>query len=233
MGFQYADIIILALVAIFVALRLRNSLGKDIGERPDISKLRKQLGQELEEKIVNLPTAKNAEQKDKNNIANGEEATDEEEQSLVDNPDAAKQLLAIKQLDANFSVRSFLNGAKAAFEWVLRAYNEGDRQTLQRLMSPEIYKEFEQALAQHEEQQHKPQTTLVAITDAKITRAELVQEYVARIAVRFTSEQIYVVHDSEGNIIEGDPSIVQKVEDEWLFEHDMRSRDPNWTIIET
>jgi len=46
-------------------------------------------------------------------------------------------------------------------------------------------------------------------------------------------EQIHLVRDETGIILEGDVSARQVVEDEWVFTRDMKSASPNWTIIET
>ena len=55
----------------------------------------------------------------------------------------------------------------------------------------------------------------------------------ARVTVRFTSEQINVTRDAEGNVVEGDPRQIETVIDLWTFERDTRSRDPNWQLVET
>jgi predicted lipid-binding transport protein (Tim44 family) len=51
--------------------------------------------------------------------------------------------------------------------------------------------------------------------------------------VRFTSEQVNVVRDAEGKVLEGDPGTAEEVVDIWTFERDTRSADPNWTLAET
>lgn len=228
MGFQFADIIILALIAVFVILRLRNTLGKDLGDRPDTSRLRKQLGADTEERVIPMPGIDRKPVEDK-------KPEDEDELALAElqDPDVAKQLLVLKDLDAGFSVVSFMEGAKGAFEWVLTAFNDGDKDTLKRLLAKDVYEELANALDERNARDEKTFTTLVSIKNARITRAEISKKHIGRIAVEFTSEQIQVVRDHENKIVEGDPSKVREVIDEWVFERDTRSRNPNWTIIET
>ncbi|MGH6920335.1 MAG: Tim44/TimA family putative adaptor protein, partial [Geminicoccaceae bacterium] len=73
---------------------------------------------------------------------------------------------------------------------------------------------------------------LMAIENAEVVDAG-VQSDLARVSVRFTSEQVNVVRDVDGKEIEGDPASAQEVVDIWTFERDTRSRDPNWTLVET
>jgi predicted lipid-binding transport protein (Tim44 family) len=55
----------------------------------------------------------------------------------------------------------------------------------------------------------------------------------ARVTVRFKSEQINLLKDVEGKIVEGDPQTAEEVVDLWTFERDTASSDPNWTLVET
>ena len=55
----------------------------------------------------------------------------------------------------------------------------------------------------------------------------------AKVTVKFTSEQIDIVKDSEGRIIAGDPGETIEIVDIWTFARDTRSRDPNWQLVAT
>jgi predicted lipid-binding transport protein (Tim44 family) len=55
----------------------------------------------------------------------------------------------------------------------------------------------------------------------------------ARLTVRFKSEQINVVRDAQGKVLQGDPQTAEDVIDLWTFERDTTSPDPNWTLVET
>ncbi len=55
----------------------------------------------------------------------------------------------------------------------------------------------------------------------------------AAVTVRFVSEQINVVRNAEGQIVDGNPNEVQKVVDLWTFRRDTKSSDPNWQLIKT
>jgi predicted lipid-binding transport protein (Tim44 family) len=141
---------------------------------------------------------------------------------------------AIRAVDAQFSVQGFLEGAKGAFDWVLRAYKEGDVETLQTLLAPELFKEYQAALEEAKLAESYPETTLVSITDAQLIAADYdAAKHRARVTVRFLSEQIEVMRNQQKEIIAGDASTPLAVEDEWVFERDVKSRNPNWQIMDT
>lgn len=223
--FQFADIIILALIAGFIALRLRNTLGKDVGHRPDSSQLRRQMGKELEERVIAMPGAKTSADK-----SEAEVEPDAAFEAL--NEPMKSKIAEIKQKDESFHLSEFLEGAKGAFEWVLKAFNDGEKSTLKQLLSEEVYREFEEAMIDRMSSPARADTTLVSIESAEVTEAEIVKSKL-QITVKFLSEQIHVVRNEAGKLISGDASEVTRVEDEWVFERALKSRDPNWTIIDT
>jgi predicted lipid-binding transport protein (Tim44 family) len=224
--FQYADIIILALIALFVGLRLRNTLGKDIGHRPDLSAPSRRVVTEEADRVIHLqPQAEAAEQKLR-------EEQDALLLSTVTDSSVTQTLGEIRDADPAFSVKEFLEGAKGAFEWVLTAFNNNDEATLKTLMSAEVFEDFHQAIEERKALGTKPETTLVAIEKTDIVRATL-SDSTARLTVRYVTDQIQVERDKDGKIISGDPSQVIPVEDEWTFERNVKSRNPNWTIVAT
>jgi predicted lipid-binding transport protein (Tim44 family) len=226
-GLPFADIIILGLIAVFIVLRLRNTLGKEVGHKPDLEDLRNRLeGKPVEEKVVDMQgqPAPAADEKTVKAEAAAREAIGD--LGLLAGVDA------IAAVDANFSINGFLEGAKGAFEWVLKAYSAGDVDTLKMLLAAPIFEEFNHALEAAKAQNTKTETTLVAIKDAQILAASL-EKNIARVTVRFVSDQVEVVRDAEGKIIDGDPSKTEVVEDQWVFERDVKSRNPNWMVMDT
>lgn len=232
MGFQFIDIIILALIAFFIFLRYRNTLGKDIGHKPDqtSSHLRQQMGQQLEERVINMPGAA---QKPVEQEEPAMSLDTEIEDAKIGDPDIIATLREIKQKNDNFSLKEFTEGARVAFEWVLNSFDEGDKKTLQKLMSKEVYDDFAEAIDNRKKEKQTLHTTLVSILNSDLIEAELEKDRIARLTVQFTTEQIQMVKDAEGKVIEGDASAVQQVIDEWVFERDIRSNDPAWKIIGT
>jgi len=75
-------------------------------------------------------------------------------------------------------------------------------------------------------------THLVGIRLTDRVGAEL-QDASARVTVRFESEQVNVLRDAQGEIVEGDPNTAEEVVDIWTFERDTGNQDPNWVLVET
>lgn len=230
-GFQFFDIILFAAIAAFLVLRLRSVLGKRTGheQRPgqdpfQQSQQRSQQGErQARDKVVPMP-------------GRGEDAgvTDEELRQAADKAETplSAGLTQIKLADRDFDEEGFLEGARGAFEMVVNAYAQGDRKTLRQLLANDVYGDFEQALDEREQAGQSLETTLVNIRESEIIEAEL-QNRTAFVTVKFVSEQINVLRDKDGNVVEGDPEQVLDVTDIWTFARNTRSRDPNWTLVAT
>jgi len=139
---------------------------------------------------------------------------------------------AIAAADPNFAIQPFAAGAKAAYEMIITAFAGGNRQVLRNLLSPEVYQGFAAALDEREKRGHKLTTTFVSIDKVTITEAML-QGRTAKIKIHFTSQMTNATHDASGNVVEGDPDKVVKVDDIWTFARDTGSRDPNWKLCAT
>jgi predicted lipid-binding transport protein (Tim44 family) len=119
----------------------------------------------------------------------------------------------------DFDHRSFIDGAKKAFEVILTAYNQGDKETLKPLVSKDVFGTFENAIAQESNNPKSQFFSLIVdgIEDAKIENDNI------KISVKFTSEQL--VNDDENTII--------KKQDVWTFEKHKESKSPIWTLVAT
>jgi predicted lipid-binding transport protein (Tim44 family) len=221
--FAYADLLVLAAIAGFILLRLRNNLGKEVGFDP----------REKRESADTLRRSLNAELADRVRDATASELPTEDAALKDICSDAVRtSVQAMAEIEPGFRLGEFLEGAKGAYEWVFNAFHKGDKATLKSLLSNDIYSDFEAAIAAREIAGNESRSTLVAIQSAEVIDAEL-QRNTARITVRFASEQIQVIKDKDGNVVEGDVSTIHPVEDEWVFERELGSRSPNWTVIAT
>lgn len=230
-GFQLLDIILLAVIAGFLVLRLRSVLGKRTGHQERLDPMaafrarqqqNDQPAPDGEETVVRFP--------------GGEEADATSSLGKADLPkDAtplAKGLAAIREADRGFSPQDFAGGARAAFEMILAAYAKGDLKTLRPLLANEVFEEFAGAIKSREQAGETLETTLVGITSAEIAEAEL-QGKTAFVTVKFVSEQINVTRDAKGVVIDGAETRVESITDLWTFARNTRSRDPNWTLVAT
>jgi len=236
-GFQFLDIILFAAIAGFLVLRLRNVLGKRTGhqERPQHDPFNQGNGSEQptqnqgrggEDRDKVIPMPGRGQRNDSVTDNELRQAAESEETPL------SAGLTQIKLAEPDFDEDTFLQGARAAFEMIVNAYAGGDRETLRQLLASDVYKDFEQAIAGHEQAGEQVETTLVSIRDAEIVEAEL-DGRTAFVTAKLVSDQINVVRDSEGTVVEGDPEEVAEITDIWTFARNTRSSDPNWTLVAT
>jgi predicted lipid-binding transport protein (Tim44 family) len=220
-GFQFIDIILFAMVAAFLVLRLRSVLGRRDGHEGGKSDPmgHRSKGQENDNNVVQqLP--------DKS-----QPAEDEAPGIDKDNP-LAVGILTLKAADPGFDVQEFLSGSRIAFEVILGAYASGDSNGLKSLLSPEVFANFNKAITDREQAGESMEDTLVGINKVDIMEAYM-EDRVAFVTVKFISEQVNVVRDGDGEVVSGDANAVVEVTDFWTFSHDTKSRDPNWSLVAT
>ena len=238
-GFQYFDIIFFALIAVFVILRLRSALGRRTGQerqRPNnIFSRSTEPDEQNSGKVIHLP-------------GHGDESEDElfeKELSDIGEREAAQPqtphdemeeiragLTRIRMADQDFSPRSFLAGAKGAFEMIVEAFAAGDPATLRPLLGDDVYDEFADAIRARIAAKESVETTIVSLDSTDIAAADL-KGSTARLTVRFRSQQMSVTRDKDGEVLEGETESVMRVIDLWTFARNTRSNDPAWALIET
>ena len=217
-GFQFLDIILLAMVAGFVLLRLRNVLGKRTGHQapePRPAETEADSG-----KVVALP--------DRRRRADESAAPRPGE---IAGP-AASGLERILQADNTFDHKEFLAGAKSAYEFIVTSFAKGDTDSLRPLLSKDVFEDFAGTIRKRETAGQKMETTLVGFESAEIAEAE-VRGRVAEVTVRFVTDIISVTRDQADVVVAGSVSAIDRVTELWTFARDIRSRDPNWTLIAT
>ncbi|MFU0505107.1 Tim44/TimA family putative adaptor protein [Pseudaminobacter sp. NGMCC 1.201702] len=223
------------IAAVVIFFQLRNVLGRRTGnERPPFDPYTagrtrstdkdKDAAETTSENVVSLPRKRLA-------------SDNEEAYAAIDTlakPGTAlnKGLRAIKDSDPTFDPKTFVDGAKMAYEMIVMAYADGDRKTLKNLLSREVYDGFVAAIADREGRSEKIQSSFVGIDKADIVSAEM-KGGEAHITLRIVSELISATRDKAGEVIDGDPETVAEVKDVWTFARDTRSRDPNWKLVAT
>jgi predicted lipid-binding transport protein (Tim44 family) len=221
-GFAYIDILFFAMVAAFIALRLRSVLGRRTGHERRRSggfgNARSSNG--AADNVVALPDRSGSAAEAEAGIAD-----------LADG-DVKTGLSKIRLADQRFDLPHFLSGARGAFEMIVEAYGAGDKEALRPLLADAVFNGFAGAIDQRRAAGQTLETQLIAIRAADVVEAGMKGSN-ARIAVRVTSEQVNVVRDSAGNVLEGDPGTAEDVVDIWTFERDTKSSDPNWILVET
>lgn len=239
MGNNY-DIILIGLVAVFLILRLRSVLGKRTGnERPPARdpftppapptatpRVGDAPANQGNDNVVSLPTA-NAPAPRQSSATSGPGGI-----RATVMPTATAGVAAIRAADPSFEPIGFTGGARAAFTAIVEAFAKGDTAALRSLLDGPTFSSFEAAIRGRVERTEKAETTLIGFEASDVAAAEL-QGTNASVTVRFVSEQINVLRNADGQIIDGNPNEVQKVIDLWTFRRDTKSSDPNWLLVKT
>ncbi len=232
MTFPFFDILLLAMIAAFIILRLRSVLGRRTGhERPPRNPYRHRSAVDRtatsanDGNVVTLPGRK------RENVQTAGKTAAIEPFAPSGSP-LARGLQRIQGADPAFDPASFLQGAKAAYEMIVTAFAEGDRKTLKPLLGKTVYETFEAAITDREQRGLTVETTLVGIDKAELTAADL-RGRIAEITVKFVSEMISATKNADGAVVEGDPTSVRRVSELWTFERDVKSADPNWCLVGT
>jgi predicted lipid-binding transport protein (Tim44 family) len=232
-GFQFIDIIFLAMVAGFVALRLRSVLGRRTGEEaaPPADPFRRP-ERVPDQRVADqrLPDDRSVEGRDE--VVVPLPGRGAQRVPGVADAQAAQGVAEIQVADRSFEVDSFISGARWAYEIVVNAFAAGDTETLKPLVSDEVFRNFTDALEARKASGNTVETSIAAIKGAEIVGAAL-RGRVAEVTVRFVSDLVSVTRNPAGNVVEGHPTAPREVTDIWTFSRDTRSRDPNWTLIAT
>ncbi len=144
----------------------------------------------------------------------------------------AKGLEKLAAADAEFEPRSFLEGAKAAYEIIITAFARGDKQALKPLLSADVMDGFAQDIDRRVEAGEKLESSLVGILKTAFVKADVVGRK-AVVTLRFVSELISARRNKSGEVIDGDDKKIREITDVWTFERDVSSSDPNWTLVAT
>lgn len=218
MGSQMIQIIILAGIALFLVLRLRNVLGTREGyEKPkEVSTTAPRRGDRSFEVIEGG-------------------GPDLDIADFVDvDGESGQAFTAMKRVDRQFNVAEFTHGARQAYEMLVMAYEHGDLDTLRQFLAPEVFASFEAAIAARNEKGYTVEAAFTGVREVKVDSAMFdAATSEADITMRFVGELTSVVRDSEGQIVEGNPHEVKQQRDIWTFSRVMSSDNPNWLLTGT
>ena len=209
-------IVILALVALFIGLRLYSVLGERTGHEQQ--PILKPADPPRVEPRVTQPAPTQSASADVGDLAYL--------------PMAGPGVRAVLAADPSFDVARFLEGAKAAYRMILEAFWKGDLDALRSHVDPHIYETFAAAIEQRKTDGHVLDNRLVAIDQAVISEAT-VERTVAVLTVRFEADIAAVTRNGEGQVVAGSMSDAVQTRDLWTFRRDTASNDPNWLLIET
>ncbi len=214
---QYFDIILFALIAGFLVLRLRSVLGRRTGnERRRDAFMRRaapvpeKAGAAVKPDQAAAPVAAGAESAD--GVAGG--------------------LDKIRRADPGFDPSHFIEGARSAFEMIVTAFAKADKATLRSLLSDEVEQRFASAIDERAGARETLETRIERLDSVDIVAAEL-SGRTARVTLKLISHQINVTRAVDGSVVDGDPEHPIEKTDYWTFARDIRSADPNWALVAT
>jgi predicted lipid-binding transport protein (Tim44 family) len=207
-------IVLLAMVAAFLGLRLYSVLGKRTGHEQTFVAPVESAGTgasvAVEDSRAPVPAASDT----------------------VFDPAAAAGVKAIVAAESSFDVARFLDGAKAAYRMILEAYWRGDEDALAPFVSEDVREAFAASIAERKAAGHVLDNRLMTIENATISDA-VVENKVATITVRFDADIAAVTRDAEGTVIAGSMSDAVPTHDVWAFSRTLKSDDPNWILVDT
>ncbi len=211
------EIIILAMVAAFLGLRLYSVLGRRAEQEEEPVPQRFESDDKPPVRAVAVPAP----------VAPPRMV---ELEGVM--PAVERALREIAAADNQFNLGQFLDGAKGAYRMILEAFWSGDRETLRELCDDDVYAGFTAAIDAREAAGETLANTLIRIEEVRIHSASL-DGRTARIALLFVADIAAVTRDRDGNVIAGSLDDAIESRDVWTFSRNTTSRDPNWLLDET
>jgi predicted lipid-binding transport protein (Tim44 family) len=210
-------IVILALVALFIGLRLYSVLGERTGH---------------EQQPILKPADPDARVEPRMSQPSVPQPISADAGDMAFLPTAGPGVRAILAADPAFDVARFLEGAKGAYRLILESFWKGELDAIRSHVDDHIFETFTAAVEQRTKDGLTLDNRLVTIDQAVIAEASL-DRAVAIITVRFEADIAAVTRNSEGQVVAGSLSDAVQTRDLWSFRRDTSSRDPNWLLIET
>lgn len=216
------ELVILAMIAAFLGLRLYSVLGRRAeheeepiqGRFDQPSSLNRAPAPRSVEEVENFPTRI------------------PEPRFPAASPSVERGLREISAADRRFDPFAFMDGARGAYRMVLEAFWKGDKEELRQLCDDAVYESFASAIDARIAAGETLDNRLVRIEESTISDAEY-RAPMARITVRFRSDIAAVTRDAAGHVVAGSLNDAVEAIDVWTFARDIGSADPDWLLEET
>ena len=207
----YLDIIFLLVLVVVIFSKLRNVLGTN-GSEPKVIMLSK----EQFEKVYNEMKG--------NNLKTTEDVVDVNKLSPLD-----RELIKIP----NFNKETFIKGAQKAFEMILSSFSKGDSNTLSKLVNKDLLNKFNTVIQERKERGITSEMDLIGFVETEVESVNFVENNKVNLVVKFVSEQVNLLKNADGDIIEGDENYIQQISDVWTFEKSLDANVNNWMLCST
>lgn len=210
------QLLVLAAIAIFLILRLKNVLGTREGfEKPPLPVQPEKRSGPAFEVIEGGPDL---------------DITDH----FPEGSAQATALAEMKRIEPSFNVTDFLAGGRGAYEMIVMGYENGDLDGLKDFLSEDIYESFVDGVAAREDQGLTIEANFIGVREMSLENVTLdPTSKEAEMTLKFVAELTQAVRNSDGEIIEGSITDAKKQKDTWVFARVMGSDDPNWFLVST
>ena len=206
LSLPFIDIIIFAIIAIFLVYRLKNILGQNSEGNDQNNKI--DVGEKNFTNVVKLGNRQSNIKKTKTNKD------------------------SIQTIDPTFDEDEFLKGAKNFFEMVIDCFVKGDLKDTKNYIDDRLVKNFQSVIDDRLNDKESLKIDIIKMNSINIKNVEKLEKFI-RISVLFETEQIKVLKDKNDKIIDGDQNNSILVKDIWTFEKEIQSKDLNWKLVET
>ena len=206
LSLPFIDIIIFAIIAVFLVYRLKSILGQNSDGNEQNNKI--DVGEKDFTNVVKLGNK----QSDINEMKNKKDS--------------------IYKDDPTFNEKEFLTGAQNFFEIVIDCFVKGDLKNIEMYIDDKLIKNFQLVIDERLQEEESLKINIIKMISIQIKDVQKIKNFL-RVSVLFESEQINVLKDKKGKIIDGDQKKSILVRDLWTFEKKIKSKDLNWILVET
>lgn len=223
------EIVILAMIAAFLGLRLYSVLGRraEHEEEPIPGRVEGRQGQ---------PDARRVPSPNKPDVKPDDRAQVRQPQQVREvplaTPSVERGLAEIARFDRRFDTLAFLEGARGAYRMILEAFWKGDKAELRSLCDDDVYQSFATAIDARVAAGETLDNRLIRIEECAVIGADFESGY-ARVTLRFRADIAAVTRDAEGHVVAGSLDDAIEAVDVWTFGRNVNSPDPDWLLDET
>ncbi len=122
---------------------------------------------------------------------------------------------------------TFIESAKRVFQQTLHSFAVGNLKDLKNVLAPNVYALFEQDVVSRRNNKTKMDFSLICFDSVEVIDKSPKNDVVT---VQFITEQINLLKNEQGGVIEGDPMNIAVMQDTWVFQKIARD---NWIITAT
>lgn len=214
---QIIEIVFLAMLAGFVALRLVSVLGRRTGNEKPAGDM-----------VSDSETARD----------NAPAGTPDQQRGTVlhmpsdVSPQTRQGLQEIAEADGSFDAQQFLEGSRAAYRMILEAFWNDDLDSVKPFVADHVLDQFRRAIDARKAEGLVLDNRLISVDRSALVDATL-SSAMAEVTVRFDATLAAVTRDRDGRVIAGSETDAVKTHDVWTFSRHTRSPDPNWLLTAT